>query len=290
MSIQVPVSFAQKYRDDFIMLSQQQGSRLRRAVRTDPDRLQGKAGFFDRIGPTAMYELLSRHAPTQLVNTPHSRRRVTLRDFGWADAIDWQDLERMIANPQSRYVTNGMWAAGRTMDDLIYAAARGNAYSIDSADAATAVPLPSAQKVAVASAGLTIAKLISAKKLLDQAEVDPNVKRYFVTSAIGIANLLGTTQVTSSDYNTIKALVAGEINTFLGFEFIRFERGVVSSGTRYDIAFAQTGVGLAVGSEIFVDVGPRRDLNLAVQVYIGMGMDATRIEDVQVVEVACLNT
>lgn len=293
MSIEVPVAFQQKYRNDFILLSQQQGSRLRRTVRTDPDRLDGKAGFFDRIGAVAMTEITGRHQPTALSSTPHSRRRITMRDFAFADAVDWQDAIRLGKDPKPKYSQNAMMAAGRTMDDLIIGALGGNAVSIDADDASTTVALPSAQKIATGSGGLTLLKLRQAKKLLDAAEAGTGQdgkqggKRFMVVTTNQMDDLLGTTQVTSSDFNSVKALVDGTINSFLGFEFIRTERLIKSSTTRYCYAYTDQAIGLAVGQEPMIDMGVRRDLNMAVQIYVAMMMDCTRIEDVQVVQIAC---
>ena len=290
MSTQIPVAFAQKFRGDFLMLSQQRGSRLRSTVRNDPDNLSGKAGYFERIGSTAMVERLTRHQDTPRVDTPHSRRRVTLRDFEWADLIDPQDVARMLANPQNRYVMNAMWAAGRQIDDLIIAAANGNAYSMDSDDAATAVALPSAQKVAVASTGLTLAKLLSTKEILDSAEVDPEEPRYLVHTAKQATDLLNTTEIKSADYNTVKALAEGRIDTFMGFKFIRSQRLTASGTSRYCLAYASSGLGFAVGQEIVTDIGPRRDKGNSTQVYLSMTFGATRIEDAKVVQIACLES
>ena len=290
MSSQIPVAFAIKFRDDFIMLSQQRGSRLRALVRTDPDYLQGKAGYFERIGATSMRKRTSRHSDTPRMDTPHSRRRVTLDDFEWADLIDPQDLARMMANPQNRYVMNAMWAAGRQMDDTIIAAARGSAYSMDEDDAATAVPLPSAQKVAVGSTGLTLAKLLSTKEILDAAEVDAEEPRFVACAAKQVTNLLNTTEVKSSDYNTVKALAEGRIDTFLGFKFVRSERLTLSSTTRKCIAGQKNSILLAIGLDVITDVGPRRDKNMATQVYLGMSIGATRMDEDGIVEIDCIES
>lgn len=289
MSVQVPVAFQQKYRNDFLLLAQQNGSRLRRTVRTDPDRLDGKAGFFDRIGAVSMQEITTRHQPTALVSTPHSRRRITMRDFYFADAVDWQDVIRLGRDPSGKYSQNAMMAAGRQMDDLIIAALGGNAVSMDEDDASTNVALPSAQKIATGSGGMTVYKLRQAKKILDAAEAgtQEGAKRYCILTAAQVDDLLSTTAVTSADFNTVRALASGELNTFLGFEFIRTERLVKQSTTRYCYAYTQNAIGLAVGKEPMIDMGIRRDLNLSMQIYVAMMMDATRIEDVQAVQIAC---
>lgn len=299
MSDQIPVAFAQKFRGDFIMLSQQRGSRLRSRVREDADRLDGKAGYFERIGATAMQQMTTRHDDTPLVDTPHSRRRIILKDYNWADLIDRKDVARMIAGgtlPQ-RYLENALFAAGRQMDDLIIAAALGNAVSMDSSDAASNVALPSGQKVVHGSAGLTVAKLRDARRILlaNEAidEMNPNDELTIVVTAQQLDDLLGTTEVTSADFNSVKALVAGNVDTFMGFKFVRSQRLTTdSNGHRQVIAFARSGIGLAVGGgeDIFVDIGPRRDKNNSIQVYVEFSADATRIEDEKVVEIACVES
>lgn len=293
MSTEIPVAFAQKFHDDFIMLSQQKGSRLERTVRRDPDMLQGKFGHFDRIGKTEAAEILNRHGDTPLISTPHSRRRVGLRSFDWADLIDKRDVARMIAGGQlpARYSQNAVWAMGRKKDDLIISAANGNAVSIDEDDAATNVALPAAQKVAAGGTGLTIGKLRSAKQILDGSDVDEDEPRFAVVTSKQVQDLLATTEVTSSDFNTVKALVAGQINTFMGFEFIRTERLTVDGASdRLCLFYAASALGMAVGEEVMVDIGPRRDKRNSTQVYVNMDMDATRIEDEKLVQVACVET
>lgn len=288
MSTQINIAFAQKFRGDFLLLSQQRGTRLQDTVRRDPDYLQGKAGYFERIGATAMVKRTTRHGDTPLVNTPHSRRRVTLEDWEWADLIDSQDIARMLASPQNKYVVNATNAKGRQVDDLIIAAANGNAYSMDADDAASAVALPAGQKIAVGTTGLTLAKLLQAKEILDAAEVDENEPRFLVCQAKQMTNLLNTTEIKSADYNTVKALVEGRIDTFLGFKFKRSQRLTVDgSASRLCLAYAMNGIGLAVGEEPETDVGPRRDKGNATQVYLKMSMGATRIEDEKVVQIAC---
>ena len=70
-------------------------------------------------------------------------------------------------------------------------------------DGTTSTTFPSGQKIALGSAGLTIAKLVTAKKLLDAQSVDPSIKRYIVVSPEQIEDLLNNTTVTSSDFNTV---------------------------------------------------------------------------------------
>ena len=87
------------------------------------------------------------------------------------------------------------------MDDAIIDALGGTAKT--GKEGTTSTAFPSGQKIAHASGGLTIAKLVSAKKLLDAQSVDPSIKRYIVVSPEQIEDLLNNTTVTSSDFNTV---------------------------------------------------------------------------------------
>jgi hypothetical protein len=175
---------------------------------------------------------------------------------------------------------------GRAMDDVIISAALGTAQT--GKDGATATALPSAQKIAVASSGLTIAKLVSAKEILDSGNVDPSIPRHIVVSPKQVSDLLNNTTVTSSDYNTVKALAMGEINTFVGFQFHVSNRlGTDGSGDRQVIAFAGDGIKLAVGKEPAARIDERADKSYATQVYYCQSIGATRMEESKVVEIAC---
>ena len=175
---------------------------------------------------------------------------------------------------------------GRAMDDEIIAAALGTAQT--GKDGSTSTALPSGQKIAHGSAGLTVAKLLSAKETLDAASVDPSIPRTIVVSPKQVSDLLNTTEVKSSDFNTVKALAQGEINSFMGFNFITSNRLTQDSDSnRQVICFAQDGVKMAVGKEPMAKIDERADKSYATQVYYCQTLGATRMEEVKVVEIAC---
>ncbi len=291
MSTEVNKAFVQKFRDSFMHLVQQKGSRLREYVRTNSD-VVGKYDHFDRLGSTSAQKITSRHSDTPLISTPHSRRRVSMEDYNWADLIDKADKVRMLADPTSEYMKAGVWAMGRTMDDIVIAAMLGNAVSVDENDSSANVALPSAQKVAVSgTTDMNITKLRQAKKILDASDVDPDLPRCIVMKSNQFYDLLGDSQIQSSDYNTVKALVAGEIDTFMGFKFIRSERLTTdSSGDTQCIAWIHDGIGLSMGMDVKTEITERSDKNYSTQVYAQMCLGAVRIEDEKVVEIACTDS
>lgn len=277
MSTQISTAFVEQYRSNVLMLSQQKGSKLRATVRSET--VVGKTAFFERIGAVDMVDAIGRHDDTPQIDTPHSRRRVTLVTSRFADLIDNADKVRTLIDPQSPYAMNAAWAAGRKMDAAIIAALAGNAYS--GVAGATTVALPSAQKVAAASAGITIAKLLAAKEILLGADVDMENVTCAINPA-GLTDLLSTTQITSADYNTVKALVGGQIDTFLGFKFVVSTK--VTALKAY--VYAKNAAILAVGAEPSVRISERADKNYATQVFVEMDIGATRIEDAGVVEIS----
>ena len=282
MSSNITTAFVQQYSNNVQMLSQQKGSLLRNAV--DAETIVGKNAFFEQVGQATAQKRVSRHSDTPQIDTPHSRRRVSMVDYEYADLIDKQDQVRTLIDPTSSYAQAAAFALGRAMDDEIITAVSGTAFSGETGS--TSVVLPSAQKITESGTdGMTIAKLREAKEKFDSASVDPSIPRYIVVGPKQISDLLGTTQVTSSDFNTIKALANGEINSFLGFNFITSNRLSIASSKRLCLAFAMDGIKLALGQDIMTRIDERSDKGYATQVYVCMTMGATRMEEEKVVTI-----
>jgi len=282
MSNQITTSFVQQYSNNVMMLSQQKGSLLRGAV--DVETVVGKNAFFERIGAVTAVKRTTRHADTPQIDTPHSRRRVSMVDYEYADLIDNQDKIRTLIDPTSSYATAAAMALGRSMDDEIIAAVSGDSYGGETGS--TTVALPSAQKITEASTGgMTIAKLREAKEIMDSNSVDPSLQRFIVVGPKQISDLLGTTEVTSSDFNTVKALANGEVNQFLGFNFITSNRLDLSSSKRLCLAFTSQAIKLALGQDLMTRIDERSDKGYATQVYVCMSVGATRMEEEQVVTI-----
>lgn len=285
MSTQITTAFVNQFSSNIQMLSQQMGSLLRNAV--DVETVNGEKAFFDQVGSAAAVLRTSRHADTPLIDTPHSRRMVTMSDYEYADLVDDQDKVRLLVDPTSTYARAAAAAMGRAMDDVIISAALGTALTGKDGSTSTAFDTSNNQ-IAAGATGLTLAKLIEAKEILDSGDVDPSIPRYIAVSPKQISNLLNNTTVTSSDYNTVKALAMGEINSFVGFNFIVTNRlGVDGSSNRRVIAWAMDGIKLAIGREPTARIDERADKSYATQIYYAMTLGATRMEEKKVVEVLC---
>jgi hypothetical protein len=311
MSSQITEAFVKQYSSNVFHLSQQKGSRLGDLVRNENQK--GKSKFFERIGAVTAIKRVNRHGDTPQIDTPHSRRRVTLTDYEWADLIDDADKIRTLIDPASDYAMAAVNAMGRAKDDVIIAAAIGTAYSGE--EGATSVVLPNSQKLAAhdgtttTGVNLNVRTLRKVKEKFDANDVDESISKYFAITSSQLQSLLGETEVTSSDYAMIKALVMGEVDSFMGFKFIRTERlgrsasnvtytvtdGTIAAGTgtitaansRRCIAWAKDGVVLSTGSDIKARMSERDDKGYSMQVYVSMGIGASRLEEGKVVEVIC---
>lgn len=284
MSTQITTAFVQQYKSGVEILTQQKGSRLRGAVRVET--VTGKRAFFDQISATAARIRTTRHADTPQMDTPHTRRVVDLVDYDWADLVDREDMVRTLNEMTSPYQMNAAFAFGRAMDDAIIAAATGDALTGE-AGGDTETFDTSGFQIAAASTGLTVAKLIDAKERLDAAENDPDEPRFCVCKAEHISDLLNTTEVKSADYNTVKALVQGNVDTFLGFKFIRSERTLLSSTNDRVLAFGKSALLLAIGADMTAKISERNDKNHATQVFVSMTIGATRMRRNGIVDILC---
>ena len=282
MSSQITTAFVQQYSANIQMLSQQMGSLLRDKVRVES--VVGKNAFFDQVGSVTAQLRTSRHADTPQVDTPHSRRRLSLADYEFADLIDQTDKVRLLIDPTSSYAQAAAMAMGRAMDDVIITAALGTASTGETGAGSETVQTG----VVKGTTGLTVAKLISAKDLLDKADVDPSIPRHIIVGPEQLGNLLGDSEVTSSDFNTVKALVRGELDTYLGFKFTVSNRLPKTGNDRTCIAYAQDGLLLGIGKDISARIDERADKSYATQVYYCQTIGATRMESAKVVPIVAI--
>lgn len=283
MSNQITTAFSQQFGSTVALLSQQRGSVFRNAVRNES--VTGEKAFFDQVSSVSAVKRTTRHSDTPLVEVPHSRRQVVMETYEFADLIDDSDQVATIVDPTSAYAQSAAAAMNRAVDDEIIAAATGT--SKTGKAGSTSTDLAAAHIIAHGSAGLTVAKLLAAKEQLDLADVDPSIERHIAVAPQQIKDLLNTTEVKSSDFNTVKALAQGELNSYLGFTFHMSNRLALSSTTRTCFAWAQDGILLAIGQDQKSRIEERSDKSFSTQVYYSQTVGSTRMEEDKVVSILC---
>lgn len=279
--------YAKAYGNNVSMLAQQIGSRLRNTV-TVKSGVVGEETYMDQI---EAFEALARGirlSATDPTLASYTRRRIALEDFYIAKAIDKMDDVRTLADPTSAISKSGIAGLGRKIDDQIIAALYGTAYT--GKVGGTSTVLPSSQKVASASTNLTLAKWLDALEILNGNDVDPSDEKYLLIGSNQLSSLLNTTEIKSADYNTVKALVQGQVNSFLGCTVIRTERLPVASSIRKCLLYTKSGIGLAIGRDIVSRIDELPTNHYAKQLYFSMSIGASRLEEDKVVEISCLES
>lgn len=313
MASNITTGFVNQFKQNLYFGAQQKGSRLRNYVRTESQN--GLTAYYDGLGPTVANLLVSRHSDTQYVDTNYLRRAVSLHDYTWADLIDNADKLRMLNDPTSAYAKNAMMALGRSIDDEIVAAALGAAKT--GVDGTTSTILPATQWVgavdtsgAAVKSNLNLETLIRVKSKFGVNDVDDGGPLHIAVTQSQIDNLLKDTKVTSVDYNSVKALVNGEINTYMGFMFHRLQRlptggsggflaeiteatGAVTlasgdaNNLRRCFAWQEDGLLLAIGQDMETKITEMANKNYSTQVFARMSVGATRMLEEKVVGIIC---
>ena len=288
MSFEITDAFVTQWGTELQHLAQQKMSRLREAVMIKTG-VRGSKFEQPQIGKTEAKPRAARHADTPLVQVPHQRRWGVVQPYDWADLVDDTDKLQVLADPTNAYSQAAAAAMGRAIDRVVINAMTGAASA--GQEGTQSVVLPAGQKIAVGAKGLTVEKLRSAAQKLRAAEAYGMMNEWYLAlTAQQLDDLLGTTEVTSADYNTVRALVQGEIDTFLGFKFIHTELLPKTGTSRSVLAWAKSGVCLGLSKDIESKIEQRADKNYAWQVYACMSLGAVRLEEVKVVQIACLES
>jgi len=307
MSLLIPVSFVDQFKANILMLSQQKPAKLRACCRMED--VTGDTMYVERIGPKDAQLRGARHGETPVSDAEHTRRKLSMADYIVpADLIDKPDKLKLLIDPQSVYTQNQAFSLNRAIDDVIITALGGPAYgghaggtTINNYDVGECRLVESDGSVETAGSDhdattdtpLSIAKLLTCKQLLDDANIDDERQRYFLCNPYNLNQLLNTTEVKSSDYNTVKALAQGNIDTYMGFKFLKSTR-LVADGTDTSAtlcyAFAQDAIVLAIAEEPNVSVSVRNDLCDSIQVFSTLSIGATRVEGPAVVEITLPTT
>jgi len=293
---QIPEHYVTEFDKNWSHLVQQRMSKLRERVTID--KVHGKEKSYNQLGAADFQPVTVRAGETRITDTPTAKRWLRPYPHDKADLLDEQDAEYLgdIIVPTSPLMVNHDMAYGRLLDSIIVSAALGTAYTGETGT--SGVALPSSQEVAVtfgtdgspANSGLTVEKLIQAKYLFDDANVPDEDPKFIAVGAKQLQDLLRETEVTSSDYNTVRALVAGEVNTFMGFTFVKVDKAFfpydAATKIRKIVAWSKSGVTLSDGGKKgHIDVRP--DKSHAIQVRSVASVGATRNEEQKVVAIYC---
>jgi hypothetical protein len=221
-----------------------QAQRALAGITRERTNVEGSTVKFPKIGKGTASVRIPQTDVTPL-NVTYSQVTATMTDYIAAEYSDIFHQQRVNFNERQELVQVVSGAIGRRMDQVVL-----DALAAASSTGTVAKEIADDGSTGSAS-NLNVGKLRAAKKYLDSKNV-PMEGRSIIIHANNLSALLGLTSVTSQDFNTVKALVNGELDTFLGFKFItlgdRDEGGLpLSTADRTVYAFHRDAVGMAIG-------------------------------------------
>jgi hypothetical protein len=212
----------------------------------------------------------------------------------------------MLAEPTSPYAQAQAMALGREMDDRIITEVLGTAYagqsggtsvtfaddslSINGDGTSTTLGTAATPDGSGAEGDISLAKMLLMMQIFNQADVDPDIPKHWMVNPKSMMDMLNLTEPKSADYNTIKVLMQGKIETWMGFSWFwsnRVTKDGTDSTTYRSIAWAQDGIILGTSEGVTSRISERDDKNYTRQVYSEMSIGALRLDGDKVHE--CLN-
>lgn len=291
-----------KYTEKWGSYLQQEASRLDKYV-TVENGLTGKMVTFDQYGLLAFEEKVSRMGQTVLTEAPTLRRVMYPHIYTKAVGFDEFDAKKLanIDVPVSKTIEGLRAAAGRSMDKVMLEAFLGENYTGE--NGTVAVPFSENQVVesdyvdsgSAVGSNLTVAKLRKALAMLHKAEAWNEERRAYgdelvlACTSSQIDSLLREPQVSSYDYNTVRALAEGKVDTFLGFRIIRTELLPIDAetGERSCLAWVKSKAQFGIWDDFKVKISVRDDLDEALQIRAKFACGATRLQEEAFVKIQC---
>jgi len=256
-----------------------QGQRLLAGVTRERSGVEGSTVKFPKIGKGSATIRVPQTDVTPL-NVSYSQVTATMEDYIAAEYSDIFNQQKVNFDERQELVQVVSGAIARRMDQVVLDAL-----------AAASSPSTVGNDIGGTDSDLNVAKLRAAKKAMDANNV-PMEGRTILVHANNLSSLLSETEVTSSDFNTVKALVTGEVDTFLGFKFItlgdRDEGGLAIDGSSDRTIFAfhrdALGLGIGMGQQSRVDYIPEKTSFLVASMF---SAGAVAIDDEGIVKITC---
>ena len=253
MSKNLSSAAAQQF--DSAVLHEYQGMGSLRTTVTVRTGVVGDQYKFRRMGKGLATQRGATQTDVIPMDISHALQTATLENWVAPEYTDIFDQAEVNFQERAELAQTIAGALSRREDQLI----------IDAFDASSTYAGTVTTAIGGAATDLNPAKLRRASRFLNQKGV-PMSARHLVIGALQLEALLGNTEATSSDFNTVKALVNGELKTFVGFEFHMIEDRdsdegglTVAAGVRDCFAYHMKSGGFASG------IDPNTEVNYIAQ-------------------------
>ena len=224
-----------------------QGTGLLKQAVTLRNNVVGDTYKFRKMGKGLANQKAS-SAEVVAMNVNHEFKVATLANWNAPEFTDIFDQQTVNFDEKEELASTIANALGRRCDQLV----------IDAMDSAGAYAATVGTGVGGTASNLNMAKIIKAQVALRQKGV-PNSELFAAVNALGLGGMLNDEKITSIDYQAVKALVNGDVDTLAGFKFVvledRAEGGLtVATNVVDSYFFARPSVGLAIGIDMKTDI------------------------------------
>ena len=296
------VVYVQEFNDNLKLLAQQRLSRFRPYVSVGSAHGEQMSPV-DQLGEATVEQRNSRYEPKGTNNIPHSRRWVLPTSY--SSHLPEDDFDKLRKNVQlgSGYLKAQMQAMNRKMDDSAILGIFGDNQTGKSGT--TTESWDTGYNIAVGTTDLTVTKLLAARQLLLEGDIDLDDPEEMIGCGITPHQentLINSDELNNADYgNTVFDKARGlHGRTWFGITFFITNRltgadfaadAAGASADREIPFFAKSGVHLGLWDDLRGTIVPRNDLKgepMEMSTYATFGF--TRIEQKKVIKIICKET
>jgi len=286
MAITISNVYIQTFENNVRHLAQQSQSRLRRVV--TERNVNSEKHNWERIGANQAQLKSGPRQATPENDSSWSRRVSQAATYDIGDTSEQEDPVQMLVDPNSNIVRSIGMAMRRQQDDVIIAAATGDATDGDG----NAVAFPASQKIGDGTAPISFDVVTAVYEKFMQNDIDPDEEKFMVIGPTQLRKLQQLTEYTSSDYVNVKALATtGYVPNWMGFNWIVSTRLLnPAAGQISCLALTRRAIGLQMNRDITTRVQEDPSISFAWRIYAFMTLGAVRVEDEHIVHVHLADT
>lgn len=280
----IPSWYTTMYRANVHRVASQTKSRLEWLTEPIPNE-KAETGFYDSIGTVKSRRVATKFAQVQYADVNHTRRKLTKEEFAIEIPIAERDLESVLTDPKSMYITRAIEEMNRRKDRVILEAMFADVFTGQTG--ATQITAATDGVLTVnATGGFTYAKVNEINQNFIDNEVGNEMP---IRKALGITGaehtaIMGINQFISGDYTRGKPVDDGAIQQISGLDLIRYGNNVddpimpAVGGVRTSFAAAQGSVAIWYSRTPDIEVEKRTDLIKTWHIIVTMVVAAVRTE------------
>lgn len=284
MAITIDQVYIETFERNLRHLAQQGIARLRPFVTEIASN--GEAHNWERLGPSEAVEKTSARSNTPEADVPFSRRVSNPSTWHNGDTVEIEDIVKMLVEPKSNIAMNLAMSMRRKIDDVIIAAATGDALNGDG----TTSSFLASQTVGDGTGAMSIDTVLEVQEKYYDNDIQMDERPVMVIGPKQQRELMQLMEVTSGDYQNSKALATGQLPNWMGFDWIVSTRLLAPAAGQIDcLSFTRRGIGMQMNKDIMAKVAEDPTKSFLWRIYTAMTLGAVRTEDEHVVRIHLAN-